>query len=522
MYITQALHRQMQQRPETVAIHSQGHSVTYAELGSRVARLAGALRKLGVARGDRVAMLSLNSQRYIEYYQSVPWADAVLNPVNIRWSVAEIVYSLDESETRVLIVDDHFLPLAQQIMAKAKTISAVIYAGDNQVPAGMHGYEQLIAETEPVEDVRRGGDALLGIFYTGGTTGFPKGVMLSHNNVAFSSMAVISTGIYRHDTVFLHVMPMFHLADYAGMTALTISGGLHVVLPGFSPQITLETIAAQKVNEILLAPTMIQMLLDARDASPTLSALDLSSLRSIGYGASPMTPALLDRARAAFPSASFTQGYGMTELSPIATTLDAEYHCSEHQISGKMYSVGKPQICVELRIVDLQDNEVPRGVVGEIVVRGPNVMLGYWKNPEATAETLRNGWMHTGDGGYMDEEGFVHLCDRLKDMIVSGGENVYSAEVETAIASHPAVAQSAVIGVPCERWGERVHAVIVLKPAMQVSEEELVAHCREHIAGYKVPRSVEFRNALPLSSVGKVLKTELRKPFWEGRERNIA
>jgi long-chain acyl-CoA synthetase len=346
--------------------------------------------------------------------------------------------------------------------------------------------------------------------------------MLSHNNVGFSSMAVITSGVYRHDTVFLHVMPMFHLADYAGMTALTISGGRHVVLPGFSPQLTLETIAAQKVNEILLAPTMIQMLLDARDACPTLSALDLTSLRSIAYGASPMTPALLDRARAAFPSASFTQGYGMTELSPMATTLDAEYHCTEHQLSGKMYSVGKPQICVELRIVDPQDNEVPRGIVGEIIVRGPNVMLGYWKNPEATAETLRNGWMHTGDGGYMDEDGFVHLCDRIKDMIVSGGENVYSAEVETAIARHPAIAQSAVIGVPCERWGERVHAVIVLKPSMQVSEEELVAHCREHIAGYKVPRSMEFRDALPLSSVGKVLKTELRKPFWEGRERNIA
>ena len=271
---------------------------------------------------------------------------------------------------------------------------------------------------------------------------------------------------------------------------------------------------------MLLAPTMIQMVLDWHQAQGR--DLDLSSLNRIIYGASTITPALLDRARAVFTDADFSQGYGMTELAPAAAILDSEYHSAEHQASGKMYSAGLPVQCVEIRVVDANDNEVPRGTVGEIIVRGPNVMLGYWKKPEATAEALRGGWMHTGDGGYMDEDGFIYICDRLKDMVVSGGENVYCGEVEAAIGSHPAVAQSAVIGIPCQRWGESVHAVIILKPGIKASSEEIIAHCRERIAGYKVPRSVEFREALPLTSVGKVLKTELRKPFWENQQRGIA
>lgn len=522
MYITQGLHRHLQARPNATAIRFQGRSITYAEFAERVARLAGALRKRGVASGDRVAMLSVNSQRYIEYYQAVPWADAVLNPVNIRWSAAEIVYSLDDSETTVLIVDDTFLELGKRVIEQAQTLRTLIYAGDGETPKGMLNYEELIRHAAPIEDARRGGDRLLGIFYTGGTTGFPKGVMLSHSNVAFAALACLNAGVYGPDSAFLHVMPMFHLADFAAMTSLFFSGGTHVVLPGFNPSVVLETIASERINEVLLAPTMIQMLLDCRDANPSLAELDLSCIRTIGYGASPITPALLNRALQAFPAAGFSQGYGMTELAPMACMLGREFHGDEHHASGKMYSAGRPAVCVEVRIVDPDDREVPRGTVGEIVVRGPNVMLGYLNKPEATAEALRGGWMHTGDGGYMDEDGFVYVCDRLKDMIVSGGENIYSAEVETAIASHPAVAQCAVIGIPCDKWGETVHAVIIRKPGADLCSETIVAHCRERIAGYKCPRSVEFREALPLSSVGKVLKTELRDPFWQGRKRGIA
>ncbi|MCY1291613.1 Long-chain-fatty-acid--CoA ligase [compost metagenome] len=522
MYMTQGLHRHMQQRPNAIAVRSQGRSLTFAQLGERVARLAGALQNLGVARGDRVAMLSLNSQRYIEYYLAVPWADAVLNPVNIRWSAAEIVYSLDDSQTAVLIVDDTFKALGAQVAAEAKSIRLVIYAGDGETPDGMLSYEALIADHQPVEDVHRHGESLLGIFYTGGTTGFPKGVMLSHNNMGFSALAALNRADFGPHTIYLHAMPMFHLADLAVMVGLFITGGSHIVLPAFKPQDVLEQISQEGASDTLLAPTMLQMLLDWREANPTTAALDLSSLHEITYGASAISPALLDRARQAFPSAKFIQGYGMTELAPSATMLGAEYHCEEHQRSGKMYSAGLPINCVEIRIGDAEDREVPRGTVGEILVRGPNVMMGYWNRPEATAEALRGGWMHTGDGGYMDEDGFVYICDRLKDMVVSGGENIFSAEVENAITSHPAVAQAAVIGIPCDKWGETVHAVLVLKPGASVAEDEVIAHCRERIAGYKCPRSVEFRDCLPLSSVGKVLKTELRAPFWEGRKRGVA
>lgn len=522
MYITQGLHRQIQAKPDVVAIRAPDGAVTYAQLGDRVARLAAALKGIGVASGDRVAMLSLNSRRYIEYYLAVPWADAVLAPVNTRWSEAEIVYSMDDCEPAVLIVDDTFTDMGRKVAASARTVRTLIYAGNGETPPGMLSYEALIAAAEPVADARRRGDALLGVFYTGGTTGFPKGVMLSHNNIAFSTLAALNNGSYGGDATFLHAMPMFHLADYAGMCALFLSGGSHVVMPAFTPGDTLAAIARDAVTDIMLAPTMLQMVLDWRDRDPAAAALDLTSLRSVTYGASPITPALLDRARAAFPSAGFLQGYGMTELAPIATTLGPDWHTLEHQKTGKMYSAGRPGVCMEVRIVDPDDNEVPRGTVGEIVVRGPNVMMGYLNKPAETAEALRNGWMHTGDGGYMDADGFVYVCDRLKDMIVSGGENVYSAEVETAIASHPAIAQIAVIGVPSEKWGEQVHAVIVLKPGADASGEDIVAHCRTRIAGYKCPRSVEFREALPLSSIGKVLKTELRKPYWEGRVRGVA
>ncbi|UVE16012.1 long-chain-fatty-acid--CoA ligase [Pseudomonas sp. LS44] len=522
MYITQGLHRHMKERPDTIAVRYQGRSMTFAELGDRIARLAGALKTLGMASGDCVAMLSRNSQRYIEYVFGVPWADGVLNPVNTRWSVAEIVYSLDDSGSTVLIVDDTFAEMGQAILEQAKTIRTLIYAGDGETPAGMLSYEALLAAAEPIADTRRGGDALLGIFYTGGTTGFPKGVMISHNNLAFAGFSSMSKGLFDRHSVYLHAMPMFHLADFSALYCLTVSGGVHVPMPAFSGEAAVQAIVDEQITEMLLAPTMIQMMLDARIASPALATVDLDSVRHIVYGASPISPTLLDRACEAFPRAAFFQGYGMTELTTIGTTLAPEYHNEEHHHSGKMYSAGTAGACVEVRIVDTDDNEVPRGTIGEIAVRGPNVMLGYWNKPEATAEVLRDGWMHTGDGGYMDTEGFVFIVDRLKDMIVSGGENIYSAEVETAIASHPAVAQCAAIGIPHDKWGETVHAVVVLKPGHNASEDDIVNHCRERIAGYKCPRSVEFRSSLPLSGVGKILKNELRKPYWEGRKRNIA
>lgn len=519
MYLTQTLHRAVQQHPDRIAVRFGDRKQTFREFAERVARLAGTLQALGMRSGDRVAMLSRNSDLYLEYLMGVPWGGGVLNPCNTRWSAAEILYSLDDSGSTILLVDETFRPLAEQLRSDASTLREVIYCGNGDVPAGMHGYEALLAAADPVLDAGRRGDDLVGIFYTGGTTGFPKGVMLSHTNICSSGMAMLAGGLATPDGTYLHAAPMFHLADIGLAMPHWIAGNTHSVIPSFAPELVLDAFERDRVTDLLLVPTMIQMLVE----HPAMKqSRDLSALRTISYGASPMTEAVLERAMAALPGVSFVQVYGMTELSPLATINPAWYHTPEGRIHGKLRSAGRACSCAEVRIVDAEDREVPRGTVGEVAVRGPNVMLGYWNKPEQTAAAIRDGWMHTGDGGYMDEEGFIFVVDRLKDMIISGGENVYSAEVENALAQHPDVASCAVVGIPSAEWGESVHAVVVSRPGASITAEDLIAYCKTLIAGYKCPRSVEFRDALPLSGAGKILKIELRKPFWEERTRQVS
>lgn len=521
MYLTQALHRAAQQHADRIAVRFGGRQRTFREFADRVARLAGAMQALGMRHGDRVAMLSLNSDRYLEYQMAVPWGGGVLNPCNTRWSAAEILYSLDDSGSSILLVDETFRPLAEQLRRDAGSLRHVIYCGDGDgdVPAGMHDYEALLAKAVPVPDAVRRGEDLAGIFYTGGTTGFPKGVMLSHTNLCSSGLAFHAEGLATPGGTYLHAAPMFHLADMGVAMSHWIQGNTHSVIPAFNPELVLQTLERDRVTDLLLVPTMIQMLVD----HPAMrQPRDLSALKTIVYGASPISEAVLERAMAALPGVGFVQAYGMTELSPIATVNPAWYHTPEGRKEGKLRSAGRASYCSEIRIVDAEDREVPRGTVGEVAVRGPNVMQGYWNKPEQTAAAVRGGWMHTGDGAYMDEDGFVFIVDRLKDMIISGGENVYSGEVENAIAQHPAVAVCSVIGIPSAQWGEAVHAVVVRKPDASVTAEELIAHCKALIAGYKCPRSVEFRDALPLSGAGKILKTELRKPFWAKQERQVS
>ncbi|BCX53619.1 MULTISPECIES: acyl-CoA synthetase [Comamonas] len=517
MYLTQSLRRAMQQTPHATASIYNGRKRSFAQLGERVARFAGALQALGAQAGDRVGILSLNSDWYLEYYMACYWAGVAVNPINIRWSANEIAYSLDDCDTRLLLVDDSFAPLTPELLKLSRSLQTLIHLGDGPAPQNMLSYEALVADSSPVEDSMRSGDDLAGVFYTGGTTGSPKGVMLCHRNLYTNAISGVSSQIVRAGSIGLHAAPMFHLADGAFMNALFAAGGCHVMVPRFDPLAVLQAIASTGVTDTLLVPTMIQMLVD----HPDLHKYDLKSLRQMAYGASPISEGLLDRAMRTIPDVDFVQAYGMTEVSPIATILSPEMHREPGRAKGRHRSAGRATACTEVRIVDPEGREVPRGEVGEIVVRGPGVMLGYWNKPAETEAAIRDGWMHTGDGGRMDDEGYVFVVDRIKDMIVTGGENVYSIEVESVIATHPAVASCAVIGIPHEHWGEQVHVFIVLKPGQSLEAQELIHFCKERIAGYKCPRDVSFVEAMPLSGAGKILKTSLRAPFWAHHERKV-
>jgi long-chain acyl-CoA synthetase len=518
MYLTQGLHRAIAVRPQATATIFRDRRRTFAQLGDRVSRLAGGLQELGLAPGARICMLALNSDRYLEYYLGTYWGGFCVNPANVRWTAPEIAYSLDDSETTVCIVDDQFVPMVPALRERCRALRFVIYAGEGTTPGDMLSFEDLIARTAPVVDAMRRGEDMAGVFYTGGTTGFPKGVMLSHLGLATNALSVLAEGMVAEGAKGLHAAPMFHLADGCFMNALLMRGATHVFIPSFTPVGVLETIQRERITDSLLVPTMIQMTVD----HPEAANYDLTSLKNLMYGGSAISEAVIERATTRLPATKFYQAYGMTELSPCATFLGPEYHSTEGRKRGKALSGGRPVTSAEVRIVDDADNEVPRGQVGEVIVRGPGVMLGYWNKPEETRTALRNGWMHTGDGARMDDEGFVFIVDRMKDMIVSGGENVYSLEVENVLQKHSAVASCAVIGIPDDTWGEAVHAVLVLKPGASVSAEQIQDHCKGLIASYKCPRSVEFIGALPISGAGKVLKAKLRAPYWEGRERRIA
>ncbi len=504
MHLTQSLHRAVQQDPDGIYSIFGSRTLTNAEVADRVSRIAGGLRDLGVGTDDRVALLSLNSDTYLQLLLAVPWADAVLVPVNIRWSATEIAYSLVDAGVDVLFIDDAFLPMLPALLEECPALT-VVYCGESDAPTGLRDLEGLIEHSEPWDDALRKGDALAGIFYTGGTTGFPKGVMLSHRNLMATAYGAIASGTSIFGGHVLFTAPLFHLAALWHWASASLTGTTHVVIPAFDPVKVMTTVAKHRVRAMLLVPTMIQMVVD----HPELGDYDLSCLEQLYYGAASTSPALLERARKVLPGTRFVQGYGMTECSAIVTLLGDE----DHDDPTLRRSCGKAAPHASVRIVDPLGNPVSHGTVGEIVVSGDHVMLGYWNKPAETAEALRDGWMHTGDGAWMDEHGYIFIADRIKDMIITGGENVYSTEVENAIASHPSVAQVAVIGIPDAEWGERVHAVVILAPGAELTVEELRQHCRNQIAGYKCPRSLDFVTEFPISGAGKILKRELRARY---------
>jgi acyl-CoA synthetase (AMP-forming)/AMP-acid ligase II len=507
MYLTQSLHRALQQHPDRIATvdAATGRERDFAGHVDRVARLAGGLRSLGIEPGDRIAMYAPNSDRFLEHAMAVPWADAVLAPVNTRWAEPEVAHSLNDCDARVLIVDDTFAPAVPAVRERCPGVKHVVHAGDGPTPQGCVDYEDLVEASAPVPDARRGGDALAALFYTGGTTGRAKGVMLSHANLLTSALGCVASGFMATPGgTFLHAAPMFHLGDLAHWVMQSLTGNTQVTVPGYDPATLPDAVARHGVTDLFLVPTMLRILLDHPDFDPAA----LAGLRRLVYAAAPMPAELLDRTSAVLPHVELAQAYGMTELSPAVTLLGPADHDG-----ARRYSAGRAAAHSEVRVVTPDGATAPPGTVGEITSRGGHVMLGYWDQPELTAESVRDGWMHTGDAGYLDETGYLYVVDRIKDMIITGGENVYSAEVENVLHEHPLVATCAVVGVPDERYGERVHAVVVAVPGQRVDPAELDAHVRARLANYKVPRGYDFLDELPLSGAGKVLKHELRARF---------
>lgn len=507
--LTHVLHRLTQQKAGFTATVFGDRRRTWAELTDRVARLAGALQRLGLKPGDRVGMLGLNSDYYVEYMLGVWWAGGALNPVNIRWSPAEVAFSLDDCDTGILLIDEHFTGLSEELRQRSSSLRTLIYVGEGEAPAGLLAYETLLYDTQPVADARCGGDDLAGVFYTGGTTGYPKGVMLTHENLLYNAASNLLDIPYDEDDVVLGVPPIFHQAGMCIIIRALVRGCTMVLVERFEPLAVIRAIEKYQATFTLLVPTMVQMLVD----HPQVGNHDLSSLRQIEYGASPITEGLLARAFNVLPNVRFYQGYGMTETGGPYTCLPPWCHEPEGRKSGLLRSCGRPMWGMEVKIVDQQRRPVPVGVTGEIAARGPGIMKGYWGREEETQSALDDGWMYSGDGAYMDENGFLFIADRVKDMIVSGGENVYSTEVENALGQHPAVQSCAVIGIPDDKWGEAVHAVVVLHPGQTANHDELRTFCKTLIAGYKCPRSTEFRDSLPLAATGKVTKYVLREEY---------
>ena len=504
MYLTQGLHRSLQRYPHKIALTHVGEGFvrqhSFAQLLDGIGRHAAALRAHGVGPGDRVALLAPNHDLLVRALFACWWLGAVACPLNVRWSAPEVAHALLDSGARLLVVDPELATLAQGAALPTLTLAQLADEAQAQVP---------------VPDTRTGGDAVASILYTGGTTGKSKGVVLSHANFWTASMTRGAELNNAPDSVSLLVAPLFHVAGLGRLIGQSIVGGACITMAQFRPAQVLAAIDFHGITDTVMVPTMLQALLDEPGFTPARAA----SLDRIAFGAAPMPPDLLERALAAWPHAEFFQAYGLTETAgAVCINLPANHRSAEARAQGRLHSVGRAGLGAEIEVVDESGRPLPPGEVGEIVVTGPMVTRGYWNNPQATEGAFRDGWFRTGDAGRMDADGYLFIVDRIKDMIITGGENVYCAEVEGALRSHPLVSQAAVIGLPDARWGETVHAVVVLADGTdtaQLGDEALRAWCRDRLAGYKCPRGVTYLNALPLSAAGKVLKNVLREQVGE-------
>ena len=491
-------------RPHSIATRDERGSRTWSELSSRVYAAANVLRQLDGQVGDRFGLLMLNSPAYFELYYAAAASGCVVVPCNTRWTVDEVEGTLRDAGCKALFYDVHLASVA--LAAAARLPSITLCQVDGTVSSnGTVPYEAAIGEAsrEPIHEPQP--EDLFGLFYTSGTTGGSKGVMLTHANILSNAYHVLVDMRVAQDWNWLHSAPMFHLADGALSFAVTIAGGTHCFVPHFEAASFLDAVSRFRVTSALLLPTMMNMIL----AHPELESADVTTLRHVLYGGSPMPLELLRRAWARL-DCEVWQAYGLTESSPILTLLGPEEHrAAAGSTAAEALPAGRAVTGVELAIVEESGRFADPGGTGEIVARGANIMRGYWNRPEEIAATLKGGWLHTGDIGRLDDQGYLYVLDRKKEMIKSGGENVYTPEVEGILYAHPSVLEASVVGLPDPLWGERVAAFVVARSGMQLSQAEISQWCRERLAGFKCPRTIFVMDSLPKSGAGKIQKRRL-------------
>jgi len=510
-----------EQFPNKTAIVCGLERFTYSQFAERATRLAGGLRDMGVEPGERVAFLSLNCHRLLEAYYGVLEAGAILLPLNVRLAPDELAYILNDAEASVLFFGSEFSNLVDSFRKKLSTVHSffLLDAAPNAAWQGPQNYEAILRAAKPYrpELMSFDEDAVGELFYTSGTSASPKGVMLTHRNIYLHAFSAVMSHETSKDGVHLHTIPLFHANGWGAAHTLTLKGSKHVMISHFDAAEVLRLIEKEEVQSVGLVPAMAIALVNHRD----LNKYKVSSLKWANLGGAASSPTLVKEVEEKFGCDCYS-GYGLTETAPVLSTsamkAGLSWEGEKRYVGQAMTGYAIPG--VEMRVVDANDNDVPRDgkAVGEIIARSDGVMKGYWKQPEATAEALRGGWFHTGDMATWNQDGYILIVDRKKDIIVSGGENVSSLEVEKTLLAHPAVLEAAVIPVPDDKWGEVPKALVVLKPGMQTRDSELIEFCRSRLAHYKCPKSIEFLESLPKTGTGKILKRELRKKYWQGQE----
>ena len=506
-----------------VGIVDGGKRFTYAEYDQRVNRFANALTKKGIGQGDVVSFITFNSHQLLEAYYAVPQIAGILNPINIRLRHLEIEYIINHAETRVLCFHQEFLPVVEAMRDNLPGVETYIILEPREVPAWASAYEALLEEASPGAEIDLDAvdeNAVVELFYTSGTTGPPKGVALTNRTLYLHTMSAIPGFRVDEEDILLHVVPLFHVNGWGTPQFLTAVGGRHVLLRKVDFGEMLRLIEREKVTKILGVPTIFEGLLQ----HPDLKKHDLSSLDEVVIGGAPSYLSLIEDIEADIGCRAYS-GYGLTETTPFITIARPKHYLDKDRVTQQSYQVktGIPNIGVRLCVVDEDGNKVPADEksIGEIVVRANHVMHGYLKDREATNDAIVDGWFYTGDMAVVDGEGYITIVDRKKDIIISGGENISSVEVEKVLQNHPAVLEAVVIGVPDKQWGEVPKALVVLKPDAKTSEDSLIAYVKEHLANYKAPKTVEFRDDFPKSGAGKILKRELREPFWAGLDKRV-